>query len=166
MSAVLGFVGAVLGAGASVYGAQKASESASKQRTASRKVFGTLQSNAVGLLPAVQQNMLRNLGTLNERTDNTVANRVANYNIAEDRAYSRAGFANVSNNMLDASLNQFSGLDTAYQSQLQGVFNQAQTERDAIERTYYDAAAQAGRAGVTLGMDFNQAVKDQYGGNV
>lgn len=166
MSAVLGFVGAVLGAGASVYGAQKASESASKQRSASRQVFGRLQSNAIGLLPQVQQNMLRNLSTLSERTDNTVGSRIDNYNIAQDRTYSRAGFADVSSNMLDASFNQFSGLDTAYQAQLQGVFGQAQTERDAIERTYYDAAAQAGRAGVTLGMDFNQAVQDEYGGNV
>jgi hypothetical protein len=39
-------------------------------------------------------------------------------------------------------------------------------ELDAIQKTYYNAASQAAQGGAVLSTDFNQAVKNQYGGNV
>lgn len=164
MSAGLAFVGAVLGAGASIYGANKASAAGSRRRSAARTVFGQQQTRSLGLLPAIQQNEARRLQSLNQQTELTVDKRIQQ-DVRNQNAMGNLNFSNYNNSLLEAS-NVYSGLDLAYQQNIDKVFEQSQIERDAVERSYYQAASSAAQAGAVLGTDFEQAVQDTYGGTV
>ena len=60
----------------------------------------------------------------------------------------------------------FTGLDMAYQASNQQIQDQKGMELDSIQKTFYGAASSAAQGGAVLSTDFNQAVKNQYGGNV
>lgn len=162
--AAFAIIAGLAGAAATTSAASKAREEGKRRRGVLRSVFGDLQSNAIGLLPAVQQNEIQRLETQGDKFDLATDSRINQYNALENKM-GQTGFAGLGANVMDPT-QAFTGLDLAYQASNRQIQEQKGMELDAIQRTYYNAASQAAQGGAVLSTDFNQAVKDQYGGNV
>jgi len=159
-AAIVGAIGAGIGAST----ASKARKEGRRRRGVLSTVFGDLQSNAIGLLPEVQNNEIQRLETQGDRFDFATDQRINQYGATENKM-GQTGFAGLGTNIMDPT-QAFTGLDMAYQASNQNIQEQKGMEIDAIQKTFYNAASSAAQGGAVLGTDFNQAVNTKYGGNV
>tara|TARA_R110000868_G_scaffold65399_7_gene195676 strand:+ start:9128 stop:9613 length:486 start_codon:yes stop_codon:yes gene_type:complete len=157
-------IAGLVGAGVSAYGASKAREEGRRRRGVLGTVFGDLQSNAIGLLPEVQNNEIQRLETQGDKFDLATDQRISQYSSMENKI-GQTGFSGLGTNVMDPT-KAFTGLDMAYQASNQQIQDQKSMEIDSIQKTFYGAASSAAQGGAVLSTDFNQAVKNQYGGNV
>lgn len=157
-------VAGLIGAAATTSAASKAREEGRRRRRVLGSVFGELQSNAIGLLPEVQNNEIRRLETQGDKFDLATEQRIGRYGAIENRI-GQTGFSGLGTNVMDPT-QAFTGLDMAYQASNQQIQDQKGMELDSIQKTFYGAASSAAQGGAVLSTDFNQAVKNQYGGNV